>query len=57
MSKSVIDDLGLGLLLLPVGLLVIVLIVGGLFLLVHDTADTLPARAHAVSTVPAITTG
>ena len=38
------DDLGLGLLLLPIGLLVILGFVAALFMFAHDTPDTSTAR-------------
>ena len=37
MSKSMFEDLGLGLLWLPAGFIFIVLAVAGLFLMAHDT--------------------
>jgi hypothetical protein len=46
MADTRSTDLGLGLLLLPFGLLFIVLVVGGLFLFAHDT----PSRDLSMST-------
>ncbi len=39
MSKTTLGDLGLGLLWLPAGLLFIVLVVGGLFYMAHDSSS------------------
>ncbi len=51
MSKSSVEDFGLGLLWLPAGFLVILLIVAGLFLMAKDTPSPkhLPsAHYHAI---------
>ena len=51
MSNTRLSDLGLGLLLLPAGLLFIVLIVAGLFLFAHDTPSldlSMTAQQHLV---------